>query len=96
MVWTPTSNRALVTGSHSPHQLDVQVVEEIQLGGGVDNHQPVGLGDVALDKCNVARNPRRPFEVFYRLPEKFPAELPLQRAWMLVPEEIEAAALDEQ
>src|SRR5262247_2391941 len=28
---------------HSPHQLDRQVVKEIQLRLGIDNHQPVSL-----------------------------------------------------
>jgi restriction system protein len=32
------------------------------------------------------------FEVYDRLPEEFRAELPLRRAWMLVPEEEEASA----
>ena len=30
--------------AHAPHQLDRQVVKEIELGVGIDNHQPVGLG----------------------------------------------------
>ena len=30
--------------AHAPHQLDGQVVKEVQLGVGIDNHQPVGLG----------------------------------------------------
>ena len=30
--------------AHSPHQLDTQVMKEIQLAVGVDKHQPVGLG----------------------------------------------------
>src|SRR6266550_4973283 len=30
-------------GPHSPHQLDRQVVKEIQLGFGIDDHQPVRL-----------------------------------------------------
>ena len=30
--------------AHSPHQLDRQVVKEIELGVGIDNHQPVGFG----------------------------------------------------
>src|SRR5499425_2313478 len=29
---------------HSPHQLDRPVVKEIQLGLGIDNHQPVRFG----------------------------------------------------
>src|SRR5262249_4524594 len=29
---------------HSPHQLDRQVVKEIQLRLGIDNHQPVRFG----------------------------------------------------
>src|SRR5215831_12081051 len=29
---------------HSPHQLDRQVVKKIQLGLGIDNHQPVRFG----------------------------------------------------
>jgi hypothetical protein len=30
--------------THSPHQLDRQVVNELQLGVGINNHEPVGLG----------------------------------------------------
>ena len=30
--------------THSPHQSDRQVVKEIQLGLGIDNHQPVRFG----------------------------------------------------
>src|SRR5262244_4567544 len=30
--------------AHSPHQLDRQFVKEIQLGLGIDNHQPVRFG----------------------------------------------------
>ena len=30
--------------THSPHQLDRQVVKEIQLGLRIDNHQPVRFG----------------------------------------------------
>ena len=30
--------------AHSPHQLDWQVVKEVELGRGIDNHQPVGFG----------------------------------------------------
>src|SRR4051794_17825776 len=30
--------------SHSPHQLDWQVVQEAELGGGIDTYQPVGFG----------------------------------------------------
>ena len=30
--------------AHSPHQLDRQVVKEVELGAWIDNHEPVGLG----------------------------------------------------
>ena len=43
-VRTPISaSRAFVTGAHAPHEIDGQVVKEVQLGGGIDNHQTVGL-----------------------------------------------------
>src|SRR5262249_58264202 len=32
--------------THSPHQLDRQIVKEIQLGFGVDDYQAVGFGDL--------------------------------------------------
>src|SRR3982075_1544636 len=35
--------------AHSPHQLDRQVVKEVQLGVGIDNHQPVGFGHLRGD-----------------------------------------------
>src|SRR5438445_13046890 len=35
--------------AHSPHQLDGQVVKKIQLGRGIDNHQPVRLGHLRCD-----------------------------------------------
>src|SRR5215471_5291955 len=35
--------------THSPHQLDRQVVEKIQLGLGIDNHEPVRFGHL---RCN--------------------------------------------
>src|SRR5258708_40094888 len=39
LVQPRASNRA-----HSPHQLDRQVVKEIQLGLGIDDHQPIRFG----------------------------------------------------
>src|SRR5271166_6843834 len=51
------SNRA-----HSPHQLDREVVKEIQLGLGIDNHQPVRLGHLrgnfreVLGACHAYRD----------------------------------------
>jgi hypothetical protein len=44
MVWTPISANALCGRTYSPHQLDRQIVKEIQLGFGVDDHQAVGFG----------------------------------------------------
>ena len=31
---------------HAPHQLDGQAMQEIQLGAGIDHHQPVGFCDL--------------------------------------------------
>src|SRR5262245_14630213 len=51
------SNRA-----HSPHQLDRQVVKEIQLGLGIDNHQPIRFGHLrgnfreVLGVCHADRD----------------------------------------
>src|SRR5215831_9675386 len=51
------SNRA-----HSPHQLDRQVVKEIQLGLGIDNHQPIRFGHLRgnfremLGACHADRD----------------------------------------
>src|ERR1700730_2135478 len=47
--------------AHPPHQLDRQVMKEIQLGVGIDNHQPVGFGHLRGDLCQVfgARNADR-------------------------------------
>src|SRR6516165_8936030 len=48
--------------AHSPHQLDRQVVKEIQLGLGIDNHQPVGFGHLRgnfremLGACHADRD----------------------------------------
>src|SRR5262249_38530113 len=48
--------------AHSPHQLDRQVVEEIQLGLGIDNHQPVRFGHLrgnfreVLGACHADRD----------------------------------------
>src|SRR6516165_1163500 len=42
------SNRA-----DSPHQLDRQIVKEIQLGLGIDYHQPVGFGHLRGNLCQV-------------------------------------------
>src|ERR1700730_5640634 len=39
--------------SDSPHQLDWQVVKELQLGVGIDNHEPVGLGHLRSDFCQM-------------------------------------------
>ena len=33
----------------APHQLDRQIVQEGELGAGIDHHQPVGLGDLRGD-----------------------------------------------
>ena len=47
---------------HSPHQLDRQVVKEIQLGLGIDNHQPVRFGHLrgnfreVLGACHADRD----------------------------------------
>src|SRR5438552_7874544 len=47
---------------HSPHQLDRQVVKEIQLGLGIDNHQPVRFGHLRgnfremLGACHADRD----------------------------------------
>ena len=47
MVRTPiAASRSLVTGAHAPHEIDGQVVKEVQLGAGIDNHQAVGFGDL--------------------------------------------------
>ena len=35
--------------AHSPHQLDGQVLKEFQFGVGIDNHQPIGLGQLRGD-----------------------------------------------
>ena len=48
--------------THSPHQSDRQVVKEIQLGVGIDNHQPVRLGHLrgnfreVLGACHADRD----------------------------------------
>src|SRR5216683_3917557 len=48
--------------AHSPHQLDRQVVKEIQLGLGIDNHQPVRFGHLrgnfreVLGACHTDRD----------------------------------------
>jgi len=39
--------------AHSPHQLDRQVVKEIELALGIDDHQPVGLGHLRGDLREV-------------------------------------------
>src|SRR5215475_13730009 len=47
---------------HSPHQLDRQVVKEIQLRLGIDNHQPVRFGHLRgnfremLGACHADRD----------------------------------------
>src|SRR5262249_36066348 len=38
---------------HSPHQLHRQVVKEIQLGLGIDNHQPVRFGHLRGNFCEM-------------------------------------------
>src|SRR6516165_3815999 len=38
---------------HSPHQLDREVVKEIQLGRGIDNDQPVWFGHLRRNFCEV-------------------------------------------
>src|SRR5215813_15326618 len=45
--------------AHSPHQLDRQVVKEVELGLGIDDHQPVGFGDLRGDlaRCLVRATP---------------------------------------
>ena len=35
--------------AHAPHQLDRQVVKELEFGRGIDDHQPVGLGHLRGD-----------------------------------------------
>src|SRR6516225_7748732 len=48
--------------ANSPHQLDRQVVKEIQLGLGIDNHQPFGFGHLRgnfremLGACHADRD----------------------------------------
>src|SRR5436309_485440 len=48
--------------AHSPHQLDRQVVKEIQLGLGIDDHQPVRFGHLrgnfreVLGACHADRD----------------------------------------
>src|SRR5215510_12128499 len=48
--------------AHSPHQFDRQVVKEIQLGLGIDNHQPVRFGHLrgnfreVLGACHADRD----------------------------------------
>src|SRR6516165_2744811 len=48
--------------AHSPHQLDRQIVKEIQLDLGVDNHQPVRFGHLrgnfreVLGACHADRD----------------------------------------
>src|SRR5206468_2319016 len=48
--------------AHSPHQLDRQIVKEIQLGLGIDNHQPVRFGHLrgnfreVLSACHANRD----------------------------------------
>ncbi len=37
----------------APHQLDRQVVKEFQFALGIDDDQPVGLGDLRGDLCQV-------------------------------------------
>ena len=39
----------------APHQLDRQIVQEGELGPGIDDHQPVGLGDLRGDLGEVLR-----------------------------------------
>ena len=41
--------------AHAPHQLDGQVVQEIQFGVGIDDDQPVGLGHLRGDFRQVLR-----------------------------------------
>jgi hypothetical protein len=43
--------------AHSPHQLDRQVVKEIELRFGIDNHQPVRLGHLIFARCLVRATP---------------------------------------
>ena len=38
---------------HSPHQLDGQVVKKFQLGVGIDDHQPVRLGHLRSNFCQM-------------------------------------------
>ena len=37
----------------APHQVDRQIMQEGDLAGGVDHHQPVGLGDLGGDLCQM-------------------------------------------
>src|SRR5215471_7051746 len=39
--------------AHSPHQLDREVVKEIELSLGIDDHQPVGFGHLRGDFRDV-------------------------------------------
>src|SRR5579872_992829 len=48
--------------THSPHQLDRPIVKEVQLGLGIDNHQPVRFGHLrgnfgkVLSTCDANRD----------------------------------------
>src|SRR5262245_26202228 len=50
--------------AHSPHQLDGQVVEEVQFGLGIDKYQSVRLGHLRGNFCEVlgASNTDRDWE----------------------------------
>ncbi len=62
-------------GSHAPHQLDRQVVQENELGCWVHNHQPVRLGDLRGDLGEVLGARHADGDRKSQLPPDLPAYL---------------------
>ena len=64
-------------GTHAPHQLDGKLVQEFQLGVGVNHHKPVGLCHLRGDLGEVfrARDSRLNREVAIKvLPKTFASD----------------------